>query len=170
MRVGEVAEADVEGCVLLQAPQLLNVQGALSSPTVPVLSLIDRLHELGFTPFAGAVKHTPVSARVYDSRSPTRKGFYYQVLLCMDELFRNHIGEFSSLDPAARFELLLKYKAPAPRGLKAAEYKNGPRLWEVRQRFASNRCRRGRHRRQRLPLLSLCRTIQTLQWQLTSHL
>ena len=123
MRKWATGRAEVEGCIKLHSSEAVVCPLPLHNQKVPILCLLDELHHQGYTGHAGVLVHTAISPLQYDSRSPLGKRFYYQALLCRDELFGRCVLQFRSTDPSARFELLLKTKGPIPEGLKAAEYK-----------------------------------------------
>jgi hypothetical protein len=84
---------------------------------------LDELQYTGLDPLPCAVTHEPGENLVYDSRAPARKRFYYQAVLCREELFKAGVKSFCSTDPSAMLHLMLKLKGPVPLGLTAVEYK-----------------------------------------------
>lgn len=113
--------SDISGCVHLARPAPLQPTLPLSSPRVPVLSLLDALHAQGWSGREEMVMHVQALYKAYDARSVSSKRAYLQCLLTLPKILAL-VGEFPSGEPIAFYELLLKGKAVLA-GRAAKEYR-----------------------------------------------
>lgn len=101
--------SDVDGCVELHSPTMLQPSFPLHSPKIPVLCLLDALHEKGYQGSSKTVVHKRDGPLAYDCRNLVGKRFYLQCVLAAPELL-NTEGSFPSGQPASFYQLMLKTK------------------------------------------------------------
>lgn len=119
----EVKESDLQGCHTLHGPEQLSPKAKLHDKNIPVLSLLDTLHTMGFTGVVGKVTHSVGGALHYDRRHLARQRRYLQCLAAFEDLLAGGVQSFPSGGPQAFYELLLRTKAPVPLQLSAKEYR-----------------------------------------------
>lgn len=102
--------SDVDGCTALHSPCPIAHNMMLSHPKVLVLSLVDALHESGFSPIAQKTTHIPGAPKVYDNRHLPSKRFYLQAVLAIDDLATAGVKGFESGRPGVYYKVLLKTK------------------------------------------------------------
>ena len=97
MRQWQKGPSDVEGCFLLSNPALLQPPLPLSSPKIPVLTLMEELLRLGAVEVRKKVSQKPGEALVQvDVRRLPSKRYYLQCLLAREELFGRGLLEIPS--------------------------------------------------------------------------
>lgn len=118
------AQSDLEGCISLVSPEPWAPKLPLSSPRIPVLSLLDVLHDKGWASRGETVVHNSAQWKTYDERHIISQRFYLQCLVSIDELLPM-VGQFPSGEPGAFYALLLKGKKPLQPGQGAKAYHKG---------------------------------------------
>lgn len=118
----ETRQSDVEGCVSLVAPTPLRPQASLSSPTIPVLCLMDALDQAGVAGVERRVVHDSVGVKEYDCRQAVAKRAYLQCVLAFGDLQAAGVGPFPSGQPNSFYALILRERKPVPLALGSAEY------------------------------------------------
>lgn len=113
--------SDVDGCLTLFSPKRIEPQMKLSDPGIPVLSLLDTLHGVGWTEHNGKLQHTPGSAKSYDSRNLASSRPYLQCLVSSAELFGAGVTGFPSGLSSSYYKLLLATKRDVPAAVSAKE-------------------------------------------------
>lgn len=119
----EATQSDLEGCVLLKEPAAIRPKLSLSSPKIPVLSLVDALHAKGFAPVGQRVTHEEGSAALYDATGLPAKAKYLQCVLALPDLLSAGVVSFPSGQPISYYALLLKTKKQLAIGQGDREYK-----------------------------------------------
>lgn len=117
----QVGDSDVSGCLCLMQPAILQTTLALNSPKIPVLSLLDALHQQGFAGRDQGVLHQHANFKNYDERNIVAKRAYLQCVLAMQSILPK-AGSFPSGEPQSFYMLLLRGRTVAP-GQGAKEYK-----------------------------------------------
>jgi hypothetical protein len=118
-----LTESDVSDCICLCSPTTLTPVVPLSSPSVPVLCLLDAVRAKGFEGRACIVSHQVDGPLRFDSRKICSKRAYLQCLLALPDIFAAGVEAFPSDMPQVFYNLLLKSPEQATLGLTAAEYK-----------------------------------------------
>lgn len=118
-----VSVSDIPGCQRLHTPSRLQVPMPLTSPTVPVLSLLDELYSRGFRGRQGCCHHDAESPSFYDARAPLGKRMYYMCVLSLPELLGKGVQSFESGAPPAYYELLLRGSTTVQPGQSAKAYR-----------------------------------------------
>ena len=113
-------ESDLEGCIALRAPQPMTPKMSLSSPSVPVLALVDALEESDYIGLEELVVHSAESGKVYDQRRLSSSRNYLQCVLAGPQ-FAVAVSSFPSGRPAAYYELLLRGKKAVDKKLTGKE-------------------------------------------------
>ena len=116
-----MGDSDVSGCLCLMQPAILQTTLALNSPKIPVLSLLDALHQQGFAGRDQGVLHQHANFKNYDERNIVAKRAYLQCVLAMQSILPK-AGSFPSGEPQSFYMLLLRGRTVAP-GQGAKEYK-----------------------------------------------
>ena len=109
----QVEDSDVAGCLSLVQPTVLQTTLPLTSPKIPVLSLLDALHQQGFSGRDQGVVHQHVHFKNYDDRNITAKREYLQCVLAMPTILKK-VDSFPSGQPQSFYKLLLRGRCPAP--------------------------------------------------------
>lgn len=107
-------ESDVEGCLDLKDPVLLQPTCDVMDPKTSVLSAALALQREGWRGAAHAIDHIDLEEKTMDFRRPTSKLYYFQVLLIIRELFNNGCDCIPSDQPQSYYQVLLKLKRPVP--------------------------------------------------------
>lgn len=115
--------SDVEGCLSMTNSRRLSPTMPLSSPSVPVLSLLDELGRQGWEGLPARALHSPDSPNIFDCRSQLSKRSYFQCLLALDDIWKKGNESFPSGEPSVFYVLLLKAKGAVPLHLGATAYK-----------------------------------------------
>ena len=104
-------ESDVDGCISLCNPQLVQPLVKLGDPKVPVLSLLDALASAGIEIVERLVTHKPGGDPcVVDGRKMATRRFYFQCVLARQTLWDRGVVEFRSNKSQAWYRLLLNDK------------------------------------------------------------
>ena len=119
----EVSESDVEGCLLLCNPTIVNTVCKLRDPTCPTLCLLNALRDQGFEGIAEKVDHVSGGPEYFDSRTPITHKRYFQCVLAQKEIFAAGGCDFSSQMTQVFYDLLLRSPSSAMPGLSAKECK-----------------------------------------------
>lgn len=122
-KVWTPCDSDVAGCIGLTSPEELRPQLQLCDKNVPCLMLLDKLHEQGFAPEDGLVRHAPGCENTYDQRRVWAKRSYLKCLLCMEGLFEAGVAQFASNKSATFYEYMLRFKEVPPSDMSAKEMK-----------------------------------------------
>lgn len=120
--VWEPCESDVQGCLAMTMPKRLAPNMPLSSPSIPVVCLLDALCAQGFVKVSRKVWHTSDEEHVFDGRNIASKRKYLQCVLALPELLPK-VTSFPSGEPAAFYALLLHTKMVTATGLGEKAYK-----------------------------------------------
>lgn len=118
----QAQQSDVDGCLMLHSPMRLAPDLPLGAEDVPVLCLLDALHEQGFVGVGRKVLHTAPEGRLFDNRKLSSKRKYLQCVIARDGLLPA-VGDFPSTEPASFYEALMLLKRPIKPGLGDAMYK-----------------------------------------------
>lgn len=113
--------SDLDGCISLASPEPWAPKLPLTSPCIPVLSLLDVLHDRGWASRDEMVNHQSPSWKAYDHRNIVSQRCYLQCLVSIDELLPL-VGPFPSGQPQAFYALMLKGKKPVQPGQGAKAY------------------------------------------------
>ena len=97
---------DVEGCIALTSPELVEPRVPLNTKSVPVLCLIDALVAAGYTFVDRLLEHKPGGLRMLDGRKVHGKRHYLQCILAQEELWSRGVKSFPS-NRAGKFYWLL---------------------------------------------------------------
>ena len=111
--------SDLEGCRCYDSPRKLQVELPLSSPRVPVLTLLDALTEKEYVGVMRKHEHMPGGASIFDARRPSRA--YLQVVLASEWLFAQGTVVFMSQKSKSYYCLLLKDPTADAEGMSVAE-------------------------------------------------
>lgn len=95
----------------------------LSSPRVPVLSLVDALRAQGFQGVGERIVHTATAGHVYDSRQLPAKRTYLQCVLALPQLLEAGVTSIPSGQPSAYYALVLKTRKQVPLNMGAIAYR-----------------------------------------------
>ena len=122
-QVWSAAESDVDGCMALSNPTVVQPTTKLSSDDVPVLCILDALTAAGYEGKKAAMVHDN-SHKFFDCRGLSRRRWYLKAVLAFDDLLKRGTESFRSSGSETCFRLLLKSPSGVPPGLKAAHYKS----------------------------------------------
>ena len=102
---------DVDGCITLVRPVVVEVQSHLNSKKVPVLCLVDALKAAGYEFVDRRVVHKPADAlKLVDGRTLASKRHYFQCVLASAALWERGVTEFRSGAASGFYWLLLHNK------------------------------------------------------------
>ena len=104
--------ADVGDTLRLTNVGVASPRCSLSSPKVPVLSLVDALLSQGYMGRDALVVHKPRSGLFYDQRNLASKQKYLQCVLAQDDLWKRGNKQFRSDCPVSFYTLLLSSPKP----------------------------------------------------------
>jgi len=102
----------VSGCVHLGSPQPMKVDMPSGSKKMPLLCLLDALHNLGFIGVEQQVRHTP-KGTTYDCRRRSLHKSYIRCILARSALWDRGVAEFPSGELVKFYELLLRSPSPS---------------------------------------------------------
>ena len=104
--------SDVDGCIALVRPVVVEVDSHLNGKKVPVLCLVDALKAAGYAFVDRLVVHKPADAlKLVDGRRLASKRHYFQCVLASAVLWGRGLPEFRSHGPSGYYWLLLHNKA-----------------------------------------------------------
>ena len=103
--------SDLQGCIRLSAPKLLQPRLPLGSPRMPVLVLLQELESRGYMAAESRIVHEPGKEDLrYDARRLSQQRFYFQCLLGIEDLGRKGLLTLPSGKSQAAYVLCLRSK------------------------------------------------------------
>jgi hypothetical protein len=117
----EICESDVDDCLALCNPTLLNSVCKLRDPACPTLCLLNALRAKEFIGNAEKIYHVSGGPAKFDSRKPIAHKRYLQCVLAQTEIFAAGGCDFSSQMTQSFYDLLLRSPSKARPDLSAKE-------------------------------------------------
>ena len=101
----DATTSDVEGCVDLNNPRDAASQFSLEDDDVPVLVVLDKMHDLKWSPFRCRIDHRDLTPS-FDCRGARSKGLYFKCLLKLEDVLLTD-PLVSSEQPQSYYKLVL---------------------------------------------------------------
>ena len=106
----EAHPPEIDGCIALRNPQVLECTISINDPLVPSLCLLDALREQGWVGKSMTVTHSMEAEKIFDDRDPVKRKSYLRCVLSCDLLFLHEVEEFPSGRAKTYYDYILKFR------------------------------------------------------------